>query len=240
MRQLDNTKVKVELNWRPFELDASTPMVSTNKMERYYAKFGKPACDQMLPRMKTVGNEYGINFSYGGLIGNTFNSHRLVQYAKDKGKQDEMMEVLFRYYFEQEKDINNIQTLATAAQEANVGTIEEVTKFLKTNELADMVRKDVEESYQEGCTGVPYFIVTSQVESPSYSTEMLVQMKPRQLKDILKQRKQNTADCVEKQDFIDLVLKTNHSAAPRTSRHTMSGAQDAEAWMDVFRTLQVA
>lgn len=220
-------------------MDSSSPPVSQNKMERYYAKFGKERCEQMIPYMKQVGRSHGINFSYGGLIGNTFNSHRLVQLAKNKNKQDEMMEVLFKYYFEQEKDINDNDVLAAAAVEAKVATKEEVLAMLTSGALADEVRADIQKSRQEGCTGVPYFIIESSLGSATYTEQELSAMKASQLKGILKQRRLNAADCVEKRDFIAKVLSTNNLATPRVLRDSLSGAQETETWMEVFRKMQV-
>jgi predicted DsbA family dithiol-disulfide isomerase len=37
-----------------------------------------------------VGAQEGISFSYGGLVGNTLNSHRLIAWAEKQGKQDQV------------------------------------------------------------------------------------------------------------------------------------------------------
>ncbi len=61
----------------------------------------------MIPYMKATGLKDGINFSYGGNVGNTFNSHRLVALAKTKGNemQNKVIEEIFKCYFEKEGDI---------------------------------------------------------------------------------------------------------------------------------------
>jgi len=41
--------------------------------------------------MKTVGKEDGIDFSYGGKVGNTLNSHRAIEWAKKFGKHEEVL-----------------------------------------------------------------------------------------------------------------------------------------------------
>ena len=45
-------------------------------MEMYIEKFGKARINIMLPQMKETGLLEGINFSYGGSTGNTFDYHR--------------------------------------------------------------------------------------------------------------------------------------------------------------------
>jgi len=68
----------------------------------------------MLPHMLKVGKEAGIKFDYGGAIGNTFNSHRLIDWAMQKGGhvlQNQLVEELFKAYFEEKKDISINETL---------------------------------------------------------------------------------------------------------------------------------
>jgi predicted DsbA family dithiol-disulfide isomerase len=160
LKQLDPQKVKVEVNWRPFFLDRTLPAPGKNKLEHYAKKFGKARTDQMLPHMKNVGKEEGINFSYGGKIGNTMNSHRLVEFAKKQGKQDAMIEVLFAFYFEQEKDISDDAVLIEAGTKVGLDK-DEVAKFLKGNEFKDEIEKQTEDS---GVSGVPHFIFDNKYE----------------------------------------------------------------------------
>jgi hypothetical protein len=44
-------------------------------MEHYNAKFGPAMVETMIPRMKAVARQYGIQMEYGGHVGNTFDSH---------------------------------------------------------------------------------------------------------------------------------------------------------------------
>jgi len=65
--------------------------------------------------MKSIGQEEGINFSYGGTLGSTIDSHRLVEWAAERGKEDEVIEQLFKLYFEEEGNIVDLQELASVA-----------------------------------------------------------------------------------------------------------------------------
>lgn len=90
IKQLDSSTVKVEVEWRPFYLDPTLPEKSVNKIERYNKRFGADRVARMVPHMQATGREEGIEFSYGGKVGNTTNSHRLVYYAQRYGKVDEV------------------------------------------------------------------------------------------------------------------------------------------------------
>merc|ERR1711934_1348358 len=110
---------RFEVHWKPFMLDASLPAEGVDKLQRYNAKFGPARVQQMLPHMKRVGEGEGIAFSYGGLIGNTLDSHRMIEWSARFGKQNEMVEELFSRYFEQEQNMGDRRVLAEAA--AKVG-----------------------------------------------------------------------------------------------------------------------
>jgi len=126
---------KVTIEWKPFFLDPSAPSPGVNKLEHYHKKFGKGRVDSMVPYMKEQGAKVGIKFSYGGKVGNTLDSHRLVEFAKKKGKQDECIEKLMSYYFEQEKDISDKKVLAQAANEIGI----DAKELLEGNEYDDAV-----------------------------------------------------------------------------------------------------
>ncbi|CAF1643241.1 unnamed protein product, partial [Didymodactylos carnosus] len=134
LSQLDSSKVNVEISWYPFELDSGSPREgSILKLDRYKQKFGEERTKQMITQMQQTGKEEGIQFSYGGKVGSTFNSHRLVHYAKLHGnKQNELIAIIFKYYFEQEKDINDLNVLCDCAQEVGYDR-QEIMDFLKSN-----------------------------------------------------------------------------------------------------------
>lgn len=149
--------VDFTVHWHAFQLNSQLPGGNgINKMQMYQAKFGKDRCEQMLPRMIATGREHGINFSYGGNIGNTFDSHRLVSLAAKQGKEDEFMEEIFHNYFEEEKCLSDHGVLLAAASKVGLQGAEELLAGSGEEKevLADM-RK-----YQQGLriSGVPYFL----------------------------------------------------------------------------------
>lgn len=87
----------VVVRWRPFFLDPTLPP-RVDKMTHYKQKFGAARTARMIPHMQEVGRAEGITFSYGGDMGNTLDSHRLIELAAEQGKQDQMVEALFKRY----------------------------------------------------------------------------------------------------------------------------------------------
>lgn len=154
-------KADFQVKWHPFQLAPQAPGgEGINKMEMYRKKFGAARIEQMLPFMAATGKKDGINFSYGGNTGNTFDSHRLISLADRQGKQDELMEELFRNYFEQEKCISDHKVLLAAAQKVGVAGAEEL---LAGNAEAREVQEELRK-FQGGMgiSGVPHFIINGQ------------------------------------------------------------------------------
>lgn len=151
--------VSRQISWAPFQLRPDAPLKGENKLEMYRKKFGQARMDQMIPHMKNVGQACGIEFSYGGLVGNTLLSHRLITWAAKQGadKEDAIVEVLFKFYFEQEQDICDIQTLGRAAELAGLNKLA-AEEFLRSSELAAEVAREASENSSGGISGVPYFI----------------------------------------------------------------------------------
>lgn len=150
--------------WRPFQLNPTAhPTREVNKWEYYIEKFGKQRAEQMLPSMKHAGKSVGITFSYGGNLGNTRESHRLILLAEKQGLavQDRLVEELFKNYFEEEKWIGSPAVLEAAAKKAGVQDFErlkENPEFLSAELSAEL------ESVRGSINGVPHFIVDGKYE----------------------------------------------------------------------------
>ncbi|CAF2960413.1 unnamed protein product [Rotaria sp. Silwood2] len=91
----------------------------------------------MLPQIIETDKQEGINFSFRGKIGSTFDSHCLLYYAKqqDNGekKQNDLINILFRNYFEQEQDLSDHQVLIKAAEQVGFNS-DETKEFLQSDQ----------------------------------------------------------------------------------------------------------
>jgi predicted DsbA family dithiol-disulfide isomerase len=118
---------------------------------------------QMIPHMHSVGESLGIDFKYGGKIGNTRDSHRIIAEAGAKGGdlQDRLVNALFHSYFEVNEDISSKEVLARIATEVGLfKSQEEGVEFLKSDKRGAEVDKEVEfNQYRRGISGVPHFII---------------------------------------------------------------------------------
>jgi predicted DsbA family dithiol-disulfide isomerase len=147
-----------KVKWLPFFLNPQLPQEGMDKMDMYRRKFGSRNMDSMVERMKQIGAQEGIRFSYGGKVANTLNSHRLIDFAEQFGKQDKVVSILFRNYFEEEKNLGSLDVLVEAAREAGIDD-EKARKYLSGEEGKDLVVGQARRITEEmGVTGVPFFL----------------------------------------------------------------------------------
>lgn len=115
--------------------------------------------------MHERGKPWGIDFSYSGPIRNTYTSHRLVEKALLEGGQGlqlALIELLFKGYFENEKDIGDPAWLAEIAVEAGVFDNEEAAlAFLESDELKTETCAAIRHAQSLGISGVPFTVINN-------------------------------------------------------------------------------
>lgn len=153
----------VEIVWRSFELDPAAPRVQDTTMsyaERLARKYRTdlPQAQVMLDRMTKVAAGDGLALRFDRIRpGNTFDAHRLLHLAHERGVQNTLKERFLRAYLSEGQAIGDPEVLARLAQE--VGLIEDdVSAVLASDEYAREVRSDEREAAQLGITGVPFFV----------------------------------------------------------------------------------
>ena len=175
------------IKWAPFQLNPRSPEKPQNKIEAYNRKFGEARVKSMIPYMTNVGREEGINFSYGGLIANTLQSHRVAEYVlakKGPEAQNIFMESMFEKYFEQEKSPNDTASLVEAAVKSGVQG-DEVRILLGDDEKTpsrDEVTKEIQKYVNKHhVSGVPHFVIGEFSFSGAQDPSTLVKVLSRSL-----------------------------------------------------------
>ena len=110
--------VPVQITWRPFELNPTMPKQGIDRTAYLEAKFGSVDTFRRLEQqVLSAGASEDIRFAFDkiGRTPNTFLAHRLIWYAGQQGRQDAIVEALFRGYFEQGADIGSPSLLAELA-----------------------------------------------------------------------------------------------------------------------------
>ena len=153
--------VKAEIMWRPFQLNPTMPLEGMDRTTYLKAKFGSlEAFGNMKEQLLIAGTDERIPFAFEKiqLTPNTFAAHRLVWYAAQQGKQDEVVETLFRAYFLKGKNIGDLKTLTHVAGEAGLDQTE-AEAFLASEKGVVEVKAEEAIGHRLGIRGVPYFVL---------------------------------------------------------------------------------
>ena len=149
----------VEVVWKSFELDPSAPVRRGSTAEHLARKYGMTleqvarSHERLTALAAAEGLEYHLDETQGG---NTFDAHRLLQAAKERGFGDAMKEGLMRAYFTQRVAIGERDELVRLGQELG---LEDAAELLGSDAYADAVRRDEHEARLLGIGAVPFFVI---------------------------------------------------------------------------------
>ncbi|MEO6951557.1 MAG: DsbA family oxidoreductase [Polyangia bacterium] len=154
----------VEVTWRAFELDPDAPKLrdpSVTQAQRIAEKYGMPVdvAEERLRDMTQTAKEDGLDFRFDAIRGgNTFDGHRLIHFATERGLGGAMKERILRAYMTEGQAVSDHDVLVTLATEVGLDG-KDVRAMLTSDACADAVRADEREAQALGIRGVPFFVV---------------------------------------------------------------------------------
>ncbi len=162
-RALDqlNGAVQTRITWRPFQLNPTMPKDGMDRTTYLEAKFGSlDAFRQLEEHVLAAGAAERIPFAFEKVAraSNTFLAHRLIWYAGQQGRQDAVVESLFRGYFTEGADIGSVPVLGQLAGRAGLAAAA-VELFLQSEEGTTEVKAEEAAGHRLGIRGVPYFVL---------------------------------------------------------------------------------
>jgi predicted DsbA family dithiol-disulfide isomerase len=153
---------EVDVHWRSFELDPTAPREREGVLADHLAeKYGMSRDDargmekQMSDTAAAEGWEFHLEHARNG---NTFDAHRLIHLAAERGIQDAVKERLLRAYLTDGERIGDPETLVKLGAEAGLDT-DEAREVLASDRYADEVRADERQARAYGINGVPFFVI---------------------------------------------------------------------------------
>ena len=151
----------IEIVHRSFQLDPASPRGTVrNHRDSLMSKYGlsERQADATQVRMERTAAAEGLEFRLvGGVTGNTFDAHRLLYLARERGIQGAVLERLYRAHFTEQRSIFDVESLLTLAGEAGLNA-DEAMGALGGNAYADAVAADLREARGHGIGGVPYYL----------------------------------------------------------------------------------
>jgi predicted DsbA family dithiol-disulfide isomerase len=162
-RALDqlNGAAQTRITWRPFQLNPTMPKDGMDRATYLEAKFGSlDAFRQLEEHVLAAGAAERISFAFEKVAraSNTFLAHRLIWYAGQQGRQDAVVESLFRGYFTEGADIGSVPVLGQLAGRAGLAAAA-VELFLQSEEGTTEVKAEEAAGHRLGIRAVPYFVL---------------------------------------------------------------------------------
>jgi predicted DsbA family dithiol-disulfide isomerase len=158
-------RLDVRVRWHPFQLNPQMPREGMSRRAYRTAKFGSWERSLALDaQVMEAGRGEGIDFAFEKQerTPNTLDAHRLIGLADREGLQDAVVEVLFRAYFTEGRDISVRQTLLDVVAQAGLDR-RMAASMLDGDDGLDEIRAEEERARRAGVQGVPFFIINGEV-----------------------------------------------------------------------------
>jgi len=171
----------IDIHHHAFQLDPSAPRDRTSSrgemlMKKY--RLTPAQLEATDARMQQVAAEEGLDYHLDGTVtGNTLDAHQLVHLAREHGKQDAMIERLYRAYFTERTSVFDTDSLVRLGTDIGLDA-DEAVEALRGGRYVSAVQQDVELARKIGITGVPFFVIdakygVSGAQQPSVFLEAL-------------------------------------------------------------------
>ncbi len=168
---------EVDIVWRSFELDPGAPAVREGEYSEMLARKygttvdgGQAMVQQMSERAAESGLHFGLERARPG---NSFDAHRLVHLAAERGIQNQVKGHFLRAYLSEGEAIGEHATLQRVAVDAGLDPVE-VREVLDSDAYGEAVRADESEALERAITGVPLFLVDGRFAIPGAQPAELI------------------------------------------------------------------
>jgi len=154
-------KDMVEIEWKSFQLNPYLQTDSSLNIDEYLAQhkgIDLAQAKALNAQVTQMAAQEGLVYNFDkSIVANSFRAHVLTHYAKAFGKQNDVEEFLFRSYFTEGKNIDDLEVLKDIADKVGLSA-DDFEKTLQEGRLDDEVKMDIHEARQLGIQGVPFFV----------------------------------------------------------------------------------
>jgi len=155
-------EVALDLHFQPFELNPQMGPEGQDIGEHLQEKYGATPEQSQRTReaIAARGAELGFTFRMErrGRIYNTFDAHRLLHWAEEKGVQPALKHALFKAYFTDGQDPSSHEVLLRVAGEVGLDG-QEARALLASDRFAAEVREREQFYLRQGIHSVPAIII---------------------------------------------------------------------------------
>ena len=153
--------LKVEVRYRPFQLDPTIPAGGLDRTDYMVKKFGSlERIHDAHKRLEDMGAKSGIHFAFNDITRavNSLDAHRLIRWAYAVGTQAAVKERLMSLYFEHGANISDRAVLLDVAEQNGMER-DIIAKLLDDGADIAEVQAEIRQAQELGISGVPFFIL---------------------------------------------------------------------------------
>lgn len=164
----EQTGDQVQIAYLPFLLDPVEPGVKEDFRERFTTRKGMPAeqMEAMFERVAETGAKQGLTFNFDKvtIAVDTVPAHELMELTPPE-KREVLMDALMTAYFEEGKDVGDVDVLLRIARDAGFSDEEIATiePDLRSRKMQPQVMGMISQAQQAGVSGVPFFILNDRL-----------------------------------------------------------------------------
>jgi protein disulfide-isomerase len=162
LARFDN-KDDIQITWKSFQLDPTIPKSFGEQVNVYQYLADRKGMsyehsEKIHESVVHMAKEAGLDYHFDkAIIANSFNAHRVIQMAKQKGLGDQMEERFFHAYFTEGQDLGETTVLVALGKDIGLSEAD-VLEALNNDEYAKKVNGDIAEAQAIGIRAVPSFI----------------------------------------------------------------------------------
>ncbi|WP_158990173.1 DsbA family protein [Mucilaginibacter sp. L196] len=153
---------EIEVEWKSFQLNPDMVTSPGTNINQYLAKakgWTLEQAEEMNAHVTGMAAEAGLTYNFDkAIVANSFNAHRFSHLAKKHGLGDAAEEQLFKAYFTDGKNTDDINTLIELGTAIGLDAAE-VKQTLESDAYAGEVKEDIIEAQRLGVRGVPFFVL---------------------------------------------------------------------------------
>ena len=178
------SNIDVNIQWHPFELNPTMGPKGQHLGEHIAEKYGSSPeqSAQNRQQLTQMGADLGFefNFSDSSRIYNTLLAHQLLYWAGESGKQTKLKLALFKSYFTEQKNPDDIEVLIEAA--TKVGLDADEARAVLTDKLYEKAVKQQEQLWiNRGIQSVPAIVFNQQylisgAQEPATIAELITKL----------------------------------------------------------------
>lgn len=154
-------RAEVTVVHRAFELDPGRATVEPVQ-DMLAAKFG-PRAGEMEDSVAQLARDAGLEYRLDREVGNTFDVHRLLHLAGERGLQQQVLDAVLHANFAEARSLFTAESLSEIATGAGLEPADVKAVLDDPAAYADEVRADEQRARDLGVSGVPFVVLDNRL-----------------------------------------------------------------------------